>query len=162
MKSVNVFILLLLCPFFIFAQSISVPQKVKESFKNLYPKINEVSWSKEGKNEYEASFKNSGVNTSIVLDAKGTLQETETAITASQLPKGTEEYVAKNYKGYKITETAKIVDAKGIVTFETQISKDKKNKDLIFTNDGKPVVKKETIEEKEEKGQKADDEENEN
>lgn len=138
MKPMKAFYLILLFPFLLVAQDKSVPQTVKESFKNLYPKINEVSWSKEGKNEYEASFKENGVSTSIVLSAKGTLQETETAITASQLPKGTEEYVAKNFKGYKITETAKIVNAKGVATYEVEISKGKKHKDVLFDVNGNP------------------------
>ncbi|HMN50295.1 MAG TPA: hypothetical protein PKD67_14215 [Ignavibacteriaceae bacterium] len=67
--------------------------------------------------------------------------ETETAIETSQLPKGVEKYVMDNYKGFKITGAAKIVNSKGEVTFEAEISKDKVKKDLLFDANGKPDKK---------------------
>lgn len=139
-------------------KEVTVTEKAKATFAKLYPNVKEVKWGKEGKDEFEAEFKENGTAISLVIDAKGNLKETETDITKSELPKGVDEFVAKNHKGWSITEAAKIVDAKGIITFEAQITKDKKKKDLMFTKEGKPVIKKESKEGKETKGEKEEDE----
>lgn len=143
--------------FSIFAQNVVVPKKVQDEFMKLYPKTTEVKWSKENKKEFEAEFKVDGKAISVVIDNQGKLKETESEISKSGLPKGVEEFVAKNHTGWAITETAKIVDAKGSTKFEVQISKDKVKKDLMFTNDGKPMVKKEVKEEKNENEEKEED-----
>ena len=124
-------------------KEIKVPAKVKDALTKLYPKATEIKWGKEGKTEFEAEFKVNGTAVSVVMDVKGNLNETETDIAKLELPKGVEEFVAKNHKGWNITESSKIVDAKGNVTFEAQVTKDKVKKDLIFDKNGKPRVKKE-------------------
>ncbi|MCL4548840.1 MAG: hypothetical protein M1495_09740 [Bacteroidetes bacterium] len=139
-------------------KEVKVTDKAKACFAKHYPNIKEVKWGMEGKNEYEAEFKQNGAAISVVIDAEGNLKQTETDIAKSQLPKGVEEYVAKHHKGWSITEAAQILDAKGNITFEAQISKGKMNRDLIFTKEGKPVVKKETKNEKDEKAGKETDE----
>ena len=53
-----------------------------------------------------------------------------------------ESYIAKNYAGFKITESAKITDSKGVVTFEAEITKGKLKHDLMFDNSGKFLEKK--------------------
>ena len=130
---------------------VKVSEKAKTTFAKLYPNVKEVKWSKEGKNEYEAEFKQNGKAISLVIDAAGTLKETESEIKISDLPKSVEAFVAKNHKGWSLTEAAKIVDVKGNITFEAEISKDNSHKDLMFTKNGKPIVKKEAKEEDEEK-----------
>ena len=120
-------------------KEVKVTEKAKACFAKHYPNVKEVKWGMEGKTEFEAEFKQNGEAISVVIDAEGNLKETETDISKSSLPKGVEEYVAKYHKGWKITEAAKIVDAKGNATFEAQISKGKVNKDLIFNKAGKPV-----------------------
>ncbi|MHB9039984.1 MAG: PepSY-like domain-containing protein [Melioribacteraceae bacterium] len=135
-------------------KEVKVSEKAKATFAKHYPTVKEVKWGKEGKFEYEAEFKFEGKATSLVIDEQGNLKETEIDIAKSELPKGVDEFVAKNHKGWAITEAAKIVDAKGNITFEAQISKDKLKKDLMFTQDGKPVVKKEAKSGKDEKDEK--------
>ncbi|MCL4548839.1 MAG: hypothetical protein M1495_09735 [Bacteroidetes bacterium] len=122
-------------------KEVKVTDKAKACFAKHYPNVKEVKWGKEGKSEFEAEFKQNGEVISVVIDAEGNLKETETDIAKSELPNGVEEYVEKNYQGWNITEAAKIVNAKGVVTFEAQISKGKWNKDLIFTKNGSPVMK---------------------
>ena len=161
MKNLIVVLLIVFTAVTISAQmkkEVKVTEKAKATFAKLYPNVKEVKWGKEGKDEFEAEFKLESKAISLVIDAEGNLKETETDIAKSELPKGVEEFIAKDHKGWSITEAAKIVDAKGNVTFEAQISKDKMKKDLMFTKDGKPVVKKESKSEKEEKGEKEDDE----
>lgn len=141
MKVKYFLIAILLVSFTTFAQQIKVPQSVKDSFSKLYPKVTDVKWDKEGKTEFEAGFKENGIDVSVVFDEKGNLKETETAIQISELPKSVAPFIEKNYDGFKISEAAKIVDAKGEVTFEAEIKKDNVKKDLLFDANGKPEKK---------------------
>ena len=125
-----------------FGQEVKIPKVVQEIFTKLYPKATEVKWNKEGKTEYETSFKDGKTPTSIVLDGKGKLLETEVDIAITELSKEIQSFVQKNYISYKITEAAKIIDSKGVVTFEAEITKNKLKKDLIFDKGGNPLVKK--------------------
>jgi hypothetical protein len=145
----------LMFSFTAFAQKTKAPQMVKDSFVKLYPKATDVKWDKEGK-DYEASFKLDGNDMSVNLDAKGNLLETETKIETSQLPKGVEKYVSDNYKGFKISEAAKIVKANGETSYEAEVTKGKERKDLIFDANGKPEKKDMKKEKKEDKEDKED------
>ncbi|MCX6150589.1 MAG: hypothetical protein NTX22_08715 [Ignavibacteriales bacterium] len=158
MKTRIVLLVLFAFTISITAQEINVPVKVKDAFNKLYPNVTVIKWVKEGKTEFEAEFKLNGTAVSVVMDAEGGLQETETDITKSELPKGVEKFVAKHHKGWSITGSAKIVDAKDNITFETQISKGKSHKELMFTNDGKLVKKNESKSEKDEGNEKEEDE----
>ncbi len=113
------------------AQKNSIPDVVKATVTSTYPKATAVKFEKEGK-DFEAGFKNEGKDMSILMDAKGNILETETDIIVSELPKGVQEYLAKNFKGKKIKEAAIIVDAKGMKKFEAEI----RGKDYLFDEKG--------------------------
>lgn len=135
MKTHFFLITLLFVSFSAFAQQNNAPKDVRNSFLKLYPEATDVKWDKEGK-EFEISFKLDGKDISIVFDAKGNALETETKIEISQLPGGVEKYVSDNYKGFKISEAAKIIATKGEITFEAEITKAKVKKDLLFDSKG--------------------------
>ena len=120
-----------------FAQKLSadkVPANVKAKFAALYPKVTDVKWEME-KSDYEAGFKEGNTKMSVVIDTKGELKETETAIEVSALPKAAADYLAKTYPNAKITEAAKIVDAKGKMVYEAEVNK----KDILFDEKGNLV-----------------------
>lgn len=142
MKFKILFIVLSVFSFSLFAQNVSVPDKVQKEFNKLYPNMKEVKWSKEGEEEFEAEFNENGKSISVVINDEGILLETETVIEIKDLPKDVESFVMKNYQDYKITEAAKIMDDKGVLTYEAEISKDKEKKDLLFDKDGKIIDKK--------------------
>ena len=115
----------------VFAQKANnIPDVVKSALAKNYPSVKTVKWDKEDAN-YEASFKMNNLDHSILFDAKGGILESEIAI--KELPKNAMEYLNKNYPNQKIIESAKITDAKGVVTYEAEI----KGKDLIFDANGK-------------------------
>ena len=120
-----------------------VPAAVKAGFTKQFPGITKVDWRKEDAN-YEAEFDVNKTETSADIDANGNILETETEIETSALPKGVAEYVTKNLGGKKIKETAKITDAKGVVTYEAEVDK----ADYIFDSNGAFVKKAEKKEEK--------------
>ena len=118
-----------------FAQKIDaskVPASALATFNKNFPNSKDVKWEIEHGN-YEANFKQNGQKTSALIDDKGGLLETETDIAVTSLPSGVAEYVAKNYKGEKIKEAAKLKMANGDTNFEAEV----KGMDLIFDVNGK-------------------------
>lgn len=125
----------LLCSVTAFAQKVDqtkVPAAVKTAFSKNFPAATGVKWELE-KNNYEAGFKENSKHVSAVFDASGKWLETETGITAAELPKDAAVYVATHYKGAKIKETAKIQKADGDINYEAEVN----GKDIIFDSKGK-------------------------
>ncbi|MEO9258591.1 MAG: PepSY-like domain-containing protein [Crocinitomicaceae bacterium] len=113
------------------AQQSTTPQVVKDAFNKQFPGAEEVKWNKEGVN-FEASFEKNEKDMSAVIDAKGNVLETEVGIEINELPQAVQDYLAKNYAGKKINEAAKIVNAKGTLTYEAEIDKS----DVLFDSNG--------------------------
>jgi len=154
MKTNFFLIAFLLVSFTVFAQETNVPKAVKDSFSKHYPKATDVKWDKEGATEFEAGFKENRNDISVVFDEKGIIQETETAIQISELPKSATSFVDKNYSGFKISEAAKILDLKGEITFEAEITKNNVKKDLLFDSKGNVKNKSNENENEEEEDDK--------
>jgi len=157
MKIKMILIVISAFSFSLLAQNVDVPKEVQEKFTKLYPIPAEVKWSKEGKEKFEAEFKDKGKSISVVINNEGKLLETETKIDVEELPIAVESFMEKNYSDYEITEAAKIIDDKGVVTYEAEVTKGKEKKDLIFDKDGKIIVKKMEKSESEEKEEDEED-----
>jgi hypothetical protein len=157
MKTNLILIVVSVFSFSLFGQNVEVPKKVQDEFIKIYPKTTEVKWSKESKNEFEAEFKEDGKSVSIVINSESELIETETKIDIKDLPNSVEPFVKENYKGYTITEAAKILDDKGVLIYEAEISLGKEKKDLLFDKDGKLIDKKMEKSENEEKEDEDED-----
>jgi len=127
-------------------QEKDVPSNVKAAFKKQYPAAKQVKWDREDA-KYEASFALNKIDNSVLIDAQGNIVETEVEIELNQLPKRVGEYVKINYAGEEIMEAAKIIDAKGTITYEAEI----KGMDLIFDSNGKFVKAEKDKNEKQEK-----------
>lgn len=108
-----------------------VPDVVKQAFAKNFPGA-VAKWEKEGA-QYEANFKTAGHTMSAVFDSKGTMEESETAISVNELPATVLTYVKNNYKSAKISEAAKITKVNGEINYEAEV----KGKDLIFDTSGK-------------------------
>ena len=112
----------------------SIPAAAKAAFTKLHPQATGMKWDKED-GDYEVSFNENGKAMSAVMDAKGTLKETETDIAVSELPATIRAYVARQMPGKKIREAAIIVDANGTKKYEAEVG----GKDLLFDMNGKPL-----------------------
>jgi len=110
----------------------AVPEAVQSALQKNNPNAKEVKWEKE-KGNYEAGFEVSKTDHSVLIDASGSIIETEVEISIDALPKNARTYVTQKYPGKKIKEAAKITDAKGVVTYEAEVT----GKDLIFDASGK-------------------------
>src|ERR1700710_672958 len=90
-----------------------VPKVVKEALARKYPAATGVSWEKE-KGNYEANWGGrSGEDTSVQFTPAGIFVEEVNAIPVSQLPAAVATYVKAHYKGSKIKEAGKVIDAAG-------------------------------------------------
>ncbi len=134
MKKSVIVIALIMVSLVSFAQKTkeqNVPQIVKNTLLQKFPKAKEIKWDKEGKN-FEASFDLNNVDNSVLFSQEGKIVETETEIMVSQLPKNALQYLKDNYKNQKVKEAAKIVTEKGTLLYEAEI----KGKDLFFDENG--------------------------
>ena len=59
---------------------------------------------------------------------KGEFIELVNAISVSELPAPVVTYVKSHYKGAKITEAGRVIDAKGKISYEAEVN----HKDVIF------------------------------
>ncbi|WP_223560489.1 PepSY-like domain-containing protein [Chryseobacterium lathyri] len=118
-------------------QQKDVPASVQKGFQKQFPTAREIKWEKEDGN-YEAGFRIKGTETSVVITPSGNILETETEISSNSLSALIKAYINKNYPNQNIKGAAKITDAKGILTYEAEIS----GKDLIFDNKGKFLKEK--------------------
>ena len=119
----------------VFAQKMDaskVPAPAQASFSKSFPGIKDAKWEKENGN-YEANFKQDGKKMSALFDTNGAWLETETVIQVNELPANVADYIAKNYKGAKIREAAKLKMPNGDTNYEAEVN----GKDLIFDANGK-------------------------
>ena len=119
--------------------AINPPVAVQKAFAQKFAKAVDVKWGKESATEYEADFMLDGVKMSANFKADGTWVETETELSAAQLPSKVSSYISTNCKGWEIAETAKLErPGKGIV-YETNLKSGKKKKEVTLNADGVPV-----------------------
>ena len=62
--------------------------------------------------------------------------QTKTEMQATELQKPILEYISKNFNGYSIDKIFK-VDAKGVITYDVCVNKDKTHEKLFFDKEGK-------------------------
>jgi uncharacterized membrane protein YkoI len=108
-----------------------VPAATMLAFQKGYPGT-KGKWEKENGN-YEASFIKGGQSMSVVIDAKGSILETETDIAINDLSANVAVYVKEHYKGATIKSAARIVKADGKIVYEAEVTK----MDVLFDLNGK-------------------------
>ena len=109
-----------------------VPSAVKTALSKKYPDASKVTWERENGN-YEANWGGkSGEDNSVQFTPAGDFIEIVNAISISELPPPAIAYVKEHYKGAKITEAGKVIDAKGTLSYEAEVNR----KDIIFDEKG--------------------------
>ena len=124
-----------------------IPAAAKTGFAAKFPTAQKVKWSVEKPGEFEAEFILNGVETSALVDAKGTLLETEAEIKESELPQAVKATLAKDFARYKLDEIEKVTDQKGSITYGMEATKRSDKLEISFDTNGK-LLKKETLKEK--------------
>jgi hypothetical protein len=93
-------------------QSTSVPANIKQALTLKYPAAANISWEME-QGYYVPSFKNSNVATKALIDAKGSVIQTETKLAVSALPASAKEYISNHYSGIETKEAATVTTSAG-------------------------------------------------
>ena len=143
-------LVLVICSFFVVGVSAvnqkdeKIPAKAKSGFAVKFPSAQKVKWSVEKPGEFEAEFTMNKLETSALFDAKGNLLETETEINAKELPSAVKATLAKDFAEYKFDEIEKVIDSKGVTTFEMEAAKGKDKLEISFDTNGK-LLKKEPL-----------------
>ena len=115
------------------------PAAVQKAFAQKFEGATNVKWGKESSKEYEAEFTLKDVKMSANFSTDGTWLETESGITAKQLPEKVSAFIAKTYPGWEIIEATQTETAKKGIFYETEIKKDAKKKEITLTAEGIPT-----------------------
>lgn len=114
-----------------------VPAAAQSALTRQYPKASHVIWERE-KGTFEANWGGkSNEDSSALFSPNGQFVELAVAIPVSGLPAGVAAYVGTHYAGARISEAARVLDAKGQTTYEAEV----KGKDLIFDRAGNLLKK---------------------
>ncbi len=152
MKQLMLFSMVFVFTGFAHAQKLKaseVPAAIKQSFGSLFPKAEEVRWSKEGSAGFEAEFEIAGIEKSANFDVVGKWMETETEIKSSELPQEVQAALAKEFAGFKIGEVEKVESPEYALLYEMDLKKEKMTFEVQFSADGKLVRKEEKKRKKE-------------
>jgi hypothetical protein len=117
-------------------EAVKVPAAVESKFQKDFPSAQNAKWEKEDGN-YEVNFKADNATMSAVYDKDGYRNEVETEIAPDQLPPSALDYIHKNLSGVRIMGGSKIVNSKGVVTYEAELDKGGKKSSLLFDAGGK-------------------------
>jgi hypothetical protein len=129
-------------------KAVDVPAAVKATFVKKFPKAKGIEWSKESETEFEAEFKNNGLEQAANFDQSGNWVITESEIKSSDLPSPVKATIAKEFAGYKIDEAEKAETPNEGSFYEVGLKKDKSVLVVQISSDGE-VLKKEEGKEKE-------------
>ncbi len=114
-----------------------VPQAVLEAFNKKYPKATDVEWEKDDLN-YEVEFELEKVEYEATFSEDGTWLETETEITAKELPEKVASAFKAAYPKVKIKGVEKVETPK-ISFYEIEYKKGLKKREAFFDKDGNPL-----------------------
>ena len=115
-------------------ESIIVPTNLLDAFASTYPNATNVEWEKEDL-EYEVEFTNSKKEMEVKYNLEGKTLETETKLTSiSDIPQVAQDYIARNYVGYKIEEAELVVNSENTTFYEIELDQND-NDDIEDEND---------------------------
>jgi hypothetical protein len=131
-----------------------VPENVKKEFTQKFADAKSVKWNSEEANEWEAEFKLNGKEMTASFESSGKWLETETEISAKDLPPTVANVIKTTFAGYKTDEIC-ILDSPDLKGYEVGLKKGETSVEAVFDNTGKILKKTDvTEEEKEEKEEK--------
>jgi uncharacterized membrane protein YkoI len=110
-----------------------VPSAVKDNFYSKFKEKN-VKWEKENGN-YEAEYKENGMERSVILNSTGSVIAIETEIETSSLPSEVSNAINQNYPGAEIEE-AELVDSNGNTNYEVELNYKGRSIDLFISPNG--------------------------
>lgn len=132
------------------AQKTVVTDAAKKAFKAKYPTAINVKWGSESASELEAEFKLKDKDMSANFSLEGKWIETESVLTAKELPEAVTAGIKQSAPGFSVKDAAKVESPTG-VKYEVAVKKGKTNLELVLSPDGL-LIKKVDLKEEKEKG----------
>ena len=120
----------------------NVPENVKAAFKLKYPKVANVEWKEDGYMNYQAHFYTTRGKETCVFNNYGELVETWVMGKNENLSATIQDYLKKEYKGYKLKEFYSVKRLADKLNAYKVIVVEKKSGDeqeLWFNLSGKPI-----------------------
>src|SRR5450759_676991 len=112
------------------------PEPVKKAFAQKFTAAKSVKWDNESATEWEAEFTMNGKEMTASYDNSGKWLESETGITAKELPAAVTATLAKEFAGYKTGEMS-IVESPELKGFEIALTKSKTALEVVIDASGK-------------------------
>jgi len=120
----------------------SVPENVKAAFKLKYPRVTNVEWIEDDEMNYQAVYFSARGKEICVFNNYGEIVETMVMGKVENLSSTIDEYIKKNYKGFKVTEFYTVRKmAEKLNCYKVYISNKKTNEEEIlwFNTSGRPL-----------------------
>jgi hypothetical protein len=121
------------------AAAADVPAIVVQAYQTKFPGRRAVEWKKKNDGNFEAEFTLNGVDIAAKFSPAGRWLETETTIAAAAVPKAVAAAMARDFKGYTITETQRLEDVDQRVLIEIHLENAKEILKTQFEPGGKLV-----------------------
>ena len=122
------------------AQQVSadkVPPIIRRACAAKFPRVRKVEWKLKSDHNYEAEFKQNGVEVAAKFDSNGKWLETETTMARTILPPDVRATISKQFGGYKIIETQTVerFDQK-LLQYEVHLEDAKEVLKTLFEENG--------------------------
>lgn len=138
------------------AQKGDVSQDVKQAFNQKFPNAQKVSWDKENNNEWEAEFRQNGLEYSANYSLDGQWLETESEIESIKVPAQVSQNMAKDYPDARVKEVFKVEREEGIF-YEYEFKLNGKTQEVVYNSSGNKVKTHQSDEDDDEYEQEDDD-----
>lgn len=119
-----------------------VPNKVASAFKAKFPAAQQVKWSKESDQEFEAEFMQDGRAITATFDVNGNWIETETAVSRDELPAPVVAALDSQFADYTLKKAEKLEKEGAPVAFELKLLKDQTEYEVTIDQNGNVVSNK--------------------
>jgi hypothetical protein len=98
-----------------------VPAVVQSAYAAKFPGKRKTEWKLKSDRKYEAEFELRGVGVAAKFDSTGAWLETESDISARQIPAVVLRAIARDFSGYRIIERQVLVPRNGPTLFEIHL-----------------------------------------
>lgn len=132
----------------------AVPEAIKSSFSQKFPKATAVEWEMEGKDEWEAEFKLDGKEFSASFSSAGAWIETESEIKKANLPAAITKALDVEFAGYKLVE-AETIETPKLKGYELELKSGEQSIEVVMDESGKLLGRTPASESSDSKGSKS-------
>ncbi len=115
-----------------------VPSVVQNTVQSKFANAVDIEWEKKS-NFYEAEFDIDKIDYKAHVDASGKLMGCKIDMKVSELPAVITTAISNEHTGYEIDDADKL-EKDGTIYYQVELdAKGKKDKQLVYTTDGKPA-----------------------